>query len=53
MARQSSWVVIVPLLNYAQTNGMSDDEIWDLSDEAEEAYNKGRARSDTKDVRGF
>ncbi|BAC73668.1 hypothetical protein AQJ43_14260 [Streptomyces avermitilis] len=44
---------MIPLLNYAQTNGMSDDEIWDLSDEAEEAYNKGRTRSDTKDVRGF
>ncbi|MET8023184.1 hypothetical protein [Streptomyces avermitilis] len=50
MACQSSWAVIIPLLNYAQTNGMSDDEIWDLSDEA---YNKGRTRSDTKDVRGF
>ncbi|MET7605695.1 DUF6571 family protein [Streptomyces avermitilis] len=44
---------MIPLLNYAQTNGMSDDEIWDLSDEAEEAYNKGRTRSDTKDIRGF
>ncbi|MFD7280088.1 DUF6571 family protein [Streptomyces sp. NPDC059862] len=44
---------MIPLLNYAQANGMSDDEIWDLSDEAEEAYNKGRARSDTKDVRGY
>lgn len=44
---------MIPLLNYAQANGMSDDEIWDLSDEAEEAYNKGRDRSDTKDVRGY
>ncbi|MFI6929933.1 DUF6571 family protein [Streptomyces sp. NPDC050287] len=44
---------MIPLLNYGQASGMSDDDIWDLSDEAEEAYNKGRTRSDTKDVRGF
>lgn len=44
---------MVPLLNYAQTQGMSDDDIWDLSAEAERSYNDGRARSDTKDVRGY
>ncbi|MFM9458193.1 DUF6571 family protein [Streptomyces europaeiscabiei] len=44
---------MTPLLNHAQQSGMSDDEIWDLSEDAEEAYNKGRTRSDTKDVRGF
>ncbi|MEU1459911.1 hypothetical protein ABZ467_04300 [Streptomyces sp. NPDC005727] len=44
---------MAPLLNYAQSNGKSDDEIWDLSTEAEDAYNRGRARTDTKDVRGY
>lgn len=44
---------MVPMLNYARTQGMSDDDIWDLSVEAERYYNDGRARSDTKDVRGY
>ncbi|WP_200307287.1 hypothetical protein [Streptomyces adelaidensis] len=44
---------MIPLLNCAQASGMSEDEIWDLSSEAEDAYNRGRDRSDTKDVRGY
>ncbi|MFI6208714.1 hypothetical protein ACIBAI_20290 [Streptomyces sp. NPDC051041] len=44
---------MTPLLNYAQANGLSEDDIWDLSVEAEGHYNDGRARSDTKDVRGY
>jgi hypothetical protein len=44
---------MIPLLNYAEAQDLSDDDIWDLSAEAERFYNDGRARSDTKDIRGY
>ncbi|MFF2162437.1 DUF6571 family protein [Streptomyces sp. NPDC058175] len=44
---------MTPLLNYAQAHGKKDDDVWDLSVEAEDAYNRGAARSDTDDARGF
>ncbi|MFI8190290.1 hypothetical protein ACIF8T_16030 [Streptomyces sp. NPDC085946] len=44
---------MTPLLNYAQASGLSDDDIWDLSVQAEGSYNDGRARTDTKDARGY
>ncbi|MFJ4062869.1 MULTISPECIES: DUF6571 family protein [Streptomyces] len=44
---------MAPFLNYAVAHRMSEDEIWDFSAAAESSYNDGRARSDTKDVRGY
>ncbi len=44
---------MAPFLNYAVAHGMSEDEIWDFSADAEGSYNDGRARTDTKDVRGY
>jgi hypothetical protein len=32
---------------------MPEDDIWDFATDAERSYNDGRARSDTKDVRGY
>ncbi|MEU9356073.1 DUF6571 family protein [Streptomyces griseoloalbus] len=44
---------MIPLLNYAEAQDLSEDDIWDLSAEAERFYNDGRDRSDTKDIRGY
>lgn len=44
---------MTPLLNWAEQHGMSSDEIWDLSVEAEKEHQAGRARSDTDNARGY
>ncbi|MFE6755156.1 hypothetical protein ACFVDQ_16330 [Streptomyces sp. NPDC057684] len=44
---------MTPLLNYGEKQGLSEDDMWDLAEEAEGEYNKGAARSDTDDARGF
>ncbi|HET6357240.1 DUF6571 family protein [Streptomyces sp.] len=44
---------MTPLLNWAQSQGMSEDEIYDLSVEAEREYQVGNGRTDTDNSRGY
>ncbi|MFE2633894.1 hypothetical protein ACFXKF_03710 [Streptomyces scopuliridis] len=44
---------MTPLLNYAQAHGMSPDDVWDLSQEAESQYRTGGGRTDTDNTRGW
>lgn len=43
---------MTPLLNWAQSRGMSEDDIYDLSVEAEREYQVGNGRTDTDNARG-